>query len=152
MDIESSRRKNWWYARWIFSYHGAPLQNGKRQNTMKICTWIWTREDPCRSTWRGYRRKLCGTGDSTKYSSHWAMVANPTSRFESVLSGLWRMSTDWETIAKGWNAPQSTDDAAAIRRMGNRLCGAHHTSREDGCALYHHYDRVLDSMGGSIVG
>eukprot|EP00253_Pinus_taeda_P028612 PITA_28612 len=31
--------------------------------------------------------------------------------------------------------------------MGDRICGAYHTSRKDECTLYHHCDRILDSMG-----
>lgn len=78
----------------VFCHCGAPLQNGKWWDITKICTWIWTRTDPRGSTWGGYRRTLCGTGDGTEDSLRQTMVANPPSRFESVLSGLRCMPMD----------------------------------------------------------
>lgn len=118
---------------------------------MQICTWNWMRTDPCQSTWGGCRRTLCGMRHNTKYSSCWIMVANSTSILKSILSGLQPLSTNWETITKGWNATQATNDTVAIWKLGNRFFGAYHTSRKDWCALYHHHDRILDPMSGSTT-
>jgi len=100
----------------------------------------------------GCRRTLCRMRHSTKDSSCKTLVANPTSRLKSILLGLRRMSTDWETIVEGRNAAQATDDAATVLKMGDQLCGAYHTSRKDRYALYHHHDRLLDTMGRSTTG
>jgi len=85
----------------FFCHRREPLQNGERWDIAKICAWIWMQIDPHWSRWGGYRRMLYRMGDNREDSSCMAMVANLTSRFKSILLGLWCMSMEWETITKG---------------------------------------------------